>query len=280
MPADPDDAIPIHKVAQLIAGDYAIGIAVKSKAHIRGAFHYKLLQRLRMCGAATRVDVIPIRFITPGDNFCPKRSEYIRSNTCRCAICAVKRNAHAIKAGFRCAAQKSLIFLHRAARCDHMSYANARWARKLNLFTDQTFDLIFQSVGEFEAIPVEPLDAVILHGVMRSTDHHCRIRLIEAHQISHRRGWDYAHMEYIPTNGTNACRKGSRQHVAAPARIHANKNARIVHLTRKHIRACRTDLHCKRTRKISVCNTAHAVGSKKSRHVVLRKFIRAMYPVA
>ena len=115
--------------------------------------------------------------------------------------------------------------------------------RQLRFLADQALDLIFQCIGKIEPVPIEPLDAVILHRVVRSTYHHGSIRFIQPHKISQSGRWNHANVEYISADRADAGRKCSNQHVSGTPRIRTHENARVMHLVCKHICASSADLH-------------------------------------
>jgi len=89
-------------------------------------------------------------------------------------------------------------------------------------FVEQLLDLLFDIVGQFEALRAEQLDAVVLEQIMRSGNHHAEIGAHRLGQHRHRRRRHRAEQQHIHADRGEAGHHRVFDHVAGKPGILAD----------------------------------------------------------
>ena len=265
---DNENVVAVNQVPCLINTETAIRITVVGYPDICPILVHSSAQRVKMRRAAAIVDVHPIRKRMNHLDVGTEAAQYLRHRLIGCTVCTVENNLHAIKPLRTCTQyivdvliQKIVAVLYHA---DILSRRACLMIAVLQL-ADKSLQLILYGIGQLVAVTAKELDAVIGERIVGCRDHNARVHLMLTCEIGNRR------RRYDPCEkGNPPCRADPRcqcclEHLARDTRISADQNARA------HLGMCpeierrrASEMICQLRCKLCICDTTHAVRSKKS----------------
>ena len=223
-------------MSALIDQDDAIGVAIERDADVGAHFAHLAAQRLRRGGPAFLVDVESVGLDADGNNVGAQFPQRFRYHLVGRAVGAIDHHAHAVEAEIarqRALGEFDVAVMHAV---DAAGAPETRALRQslVERFVEQLLDLLFDIVGQLEALRAEQLDAVVLEQVMRGGNHHAEIGAHRLGQHRHRRRRHRAEQQHVHADRGKAGHHRVFDHVAGETRILADHDTVAMFAALKH----------------------------------------------
>ena len=223
-------------MAALVDQDDAIGVAVERDADVGAHLAHLLGQRFRRGRAAFLVDVEAVGFDADRDDVGAQFPQRFRHHLVGGAVRAIDHDAQAVErelARQRALGEFDVAVMH-AVDAAGAPEAGALRETAVDRLVEQLLDLLFDIVGQFEALRAEQLDAVVLEQIVRGRDHHAEIGAHRLGQHRDRRRRHRAEQQHVHADRGEAGHHGVFDHVAGEPRVLADHDAMAMVAALKH----------------------------------------------
>ena len=218
--ADGHDLIAVDHGAGLVDQQAAVGVSVVSDADIVSVVYHGLLQGFQVGRTAALVDIDAVGHGVHDVGTGLEAGKQLRRRCGRRAVGTVHADPQPGEVVFDCGAQMLDILraglLHAA---DHGTDIAPALLRDRIFAEDEGFDLRLCRVGQFVALAVEDLDAVVLIGIVRSGDDDAGVRPALDRQVCHRGRGDHTQRHHIAAHGADAGDQRGFQHIRGNAGV-------------------------------------------------------------
>ena len=190
-----------------------------------------------MGGSAVFVDVDAVGLVVEKHAVGPQGGKQTAGRGAGRSVGAVHRQAHAPQIHVGHVQQVADIIVHRVVTAGHpANIAAGGGGRRLRAVQDNRLDFLLQVVGQLIALAVENLDTIVFAGVVRRGNHDARVRLILAHQVSHRRRGHHAQQLHVGAHRAQPGHQRRLQHIGGHPGILADEHPRtpVLHLDEHH----------------------------------------------
>ena len=220
--------IAVHHFAPFVHGDDAVGVTVKGDAQVIAAFHHPGTELLDVGAAAVHIDIDAVRGVVDDAEVRPDGCEELPGGGAGCAVGTVHQHPDALgpcrgSGGQILHIVGSGIVVHP----DASEVLSVHQRIHPQVVQDQFLDLLLIAVGEFIALGIKELDAVVLIGIVTGGDDKGSVRLIFPGQIGHARCGDHAQQGHISAHRAESCRNGALQHAAGDPGVPPDEKMRV-----------------------------------------------------
>ena len=231
-----EQLVAVDHVSALIDQDDPVGIAIERDADVGAHFAHLAAQRFRRGRSAFLVDIESIGLDADRNHVGAQFPQRFRHHLVGRAVGAIDHHAQAVEA--EVARQRALGEFD-VAVVDAVDTAGAAETGALRQplverFVEQLLDLLFDVVGQLEALRAEQLDAVVLEQVMRGGNHHAEIGAHRLGQHRHRRRRHRAEQQHVHADRGEAGHHRVFDHVAGKPGILADDDAMAMVAALKH----------------------------------------------
>ena len=268
--ADGHNLVAVNLVAQLVAGQAAVGVAVKGNAQIVAAGLDHGAQLVQVGGAAAVVDVHAVGVGV--DDVGVQLGETVKQpggSGGRGAVGAVHQNPHARQIRAHGGGQMVDVVLPLLlVGVDDPADVAVGLQGDLLAGEDDVLNLTLQGVGELEALTVEDLDAVVLKGVVGGGDDDTGVGVVVHRDPGHGRGGNDAQMKHIGAGGAQSGNQSTLQQVRGDAGVLADGHQRlVVALSGEHLSGGQAHLVGQSGVQTGVDHAADSVSTKQFSHI-------------
>ena len=231
-----EQLVAVDQMAALVDQDDAVGVAVERDADVGAHLAHLLAQRLRRGRSAFLVDVESVRIDADRNHVGAQFPQRFRHHLVGRAVGAIDHHAQAVEA--EVARQRALGEFD-VAVVDAVDAAGAAEARALRQplverLGEQLLDLLFDVVGQLEALRAEQLDAVVLEQVVGGGNHHAEVGAHRLGQHRDRRRRHRADQEHVHADRGEARDHRVFDHVAGQTGVLADDDAVAMLAALKH----------------------------------------------
>ena len=268
-PDDCHDLIAVYDISLFIDGQEPVRVAVEGKAACSTLRDDSFLQLFKVSRAAVLIDIRPVRIRMNRDKVCAESPDGLCIRPEGCALGAVHYEFHSGEVGRDKRHRILDVFLpHVKVVRDPSDIFAGREGDILHLRTYLGLDLVLFCIRQFEAAAVKKLDSVEFHRVVRCRDDDPRIRMMFFRKECDRRCRKNAEIDDVCADRARTGHQCVCQHIAGLAGVCSDHDERpmAVLIACKHICACFAELHCKKRRKLAVCDAAHTIRTEHSAH--------------
>ena len=266
---DSHNLVTVYQIALFVNCLATVRVAVVGDAEVRAVLNDCCLQLLGVGGPHAVVDVGAVGLYSQCDNLCTQRFESCgRCCVCR-TVCAVQNNLHASKGlAFRQSGDQVLnVSLGTILQgLDGTHSATGRVAE--GLLAVNALNGVLNGVFQLLATSGQELNAVVRCGVVRCRNHHAEVSTGVCHQVSCRGGGDNAGVQHVNTCASEASLHRRNNKVCRGSGVICNHGTGAYTLSYRvkaqHNRSRLCEPHSQSGSNYIVCQTAYAVGSKKS----------------
>ena len=266
---DSHDLVAVYQVALFVNCLATVGVTVVSDAQIRAVLNHSCLQLLRVGGAHTVIDVGAVGLYSQCNDLCAQRLEGCRGCRVGCTVCAVQNNLHAGKGlAFRKGGDQVLhVSLGTVLQgLDGTHSTTGRVAE--GLLAVDALNSVLNGVFQLLAAASQELNTVVRCGVVRCRNHHAEVSTGVCHQVSCCGGGDNASVQHVNTCASEASLHRRDNKVCRGSGVICNHGTGAYTLfyrvKAQNNRSRLSELHSQGGSNYIVCQTAYAVGSKKS----------------
>ena len=232
MVASDDITLFIHTQA-------TVSIAVIGKTDVQALLYHELLQTLNVGRTSIVVDVQTVGLCIDDIGICTQRIKHRLSDVPRTTVGAVQTNLDALE---RVDSEANQI-AHVAVATGHIVHSApdmltmGKGQLRPILIKDVKFtvDIVLHQqqnlLRHLLAIAVDQLDAVIVVGIVAGRDHDATVEVVDAGDVSHRRGGSDMEQVGICTGSGQTCDQAVLEHIRATAGILTNDDACRVIIT-------------------------------------------------
>ena len=158
-----------------------------------------------MSRAHAGIDIESIRLMAHHDNLCAEFMKHRRRHMIGSPMGAVHYQSQPPKGQARRKGVFTELNISAAGIVESASLAQRCGGNALHRLIHCPFYFQLDSIGEFFATAIKKLNAVIVKWIVRSADYNSSRQAHGTGEISHRRGWHWAHQQHI-----HACSAESR----------------------------------------------------------------------
>src|SRR5882762_503516 len=216
-------AVAIHNFPGLADEERAVGVTIKGHTEARLLSDDAFLQALQVQRTTAGVDVPAVGRSAHGDNISAERPEKLRAELECCAIGAIENDPETTELcpGNEALPEKAKVFgVERFISGDRRRVLRCGLAPVLQ---DASFELFFDSVGEFHTGVRKQLHTIVFKGIVRGGDDHAGLKIILPHQTSHAGSGDHASEGHRRASLREARRKQGGDVRAGFASVHSDE---------------------------------------------------------
>ena len=263
-----NDLVAVDLMAQLIAGQAAVRVAVKGNAAVKAALHNCLFQIVQMGAAHVLVDVGTVRRDANERALGAQPGKQLLCHSGRSAVGAVDADVQAGQIAVDRLIQVVHIVLQTVRPDRHPAHGGSGRQRDAGtVVVNVLLDLIFHISRQLVAGAGKNLDAVEFHRVVGGRDDNTGIRVVFLDQIGHSGGGQHAQALHVRAHAAQAGGQGRFQHIAGLAGILADEDAgAVAGAARQDSSSAAADLHGHLTGQVRARHTADAIRSKIFSH--------------
>ena len=223
---DGHDLVAVDNFPALVRQDHAVGVSVERDADGGTGPAHLSRHFFGMQGPAAVIDIAPVRLGGQHGHVRAQLGEHLRRDPVGGAVGTIDHHAHAVE-GARLG-ERVLEELHVAAFpvVDANSLANVwfgSWRGGLGV-AHAALDVCLHVVGQLETVGSEYLDAVVLIGIVRGTDHHARVGAHAGRDEGDGRRGHGSDQHDVSTRRHDSRLQRAFQHVAGQARVLADNH--------------------------------------------------------
>ncbi len=273
-----EDLVPVHLLAGVVHGEAPVGVTVVRDAEVGPVLEDGGLEQVQVGGAASVVDVEPVRLGPDRDDLGTGPPERLGRNPGGGAVRLVEDDLQPFEPVRQDAQQVLDVAVEALAVLAHPAHAGTgrpvpRGAGAVLLVDG--LDPVLQLVGELVTTTGEELDAVVGHGVVARGEHHAQVGAERSGQERHRGRRQHTDPQDVHAGAGEARDHGGLQELPGRARVTPDDRRRPVSLERarlgQYVRRGHGEAQGHLRRQIRVGDTAHAVRAEESSHcAVLR----------
>ena len=261
--------VAIHQVALLVHCLAAVGVAVVRNTEVRAVLNHGCLQLLGVGGAHAVVDVGTVGINSQGNDLgaqCFKSSRRCRVGR---TVCAVQNNLLTGQGLVLREGRDQVLHVGLGTVFQGLDGAHSATGRVAEgLLAVDALDSVLNGILQLLTATGQELNAVVRCGIVRCRNHHAEVGTGVRHQVGCCGGGDDTGIQHV-----NACASETSLHrrddkVCRGSGVICNHGtgtyALFYRVKTQHNRGRLSELHSEGGGNYIVCQTAYAVGSKKS----------------
>ena len=166
---DEQQLVAVDEVALLVGHQDPIAIAVQRNADVGPDRRYGQFEQFRVCRTAIVVDIATVRRATDGNDLGAQVGQRPRTDLVAGAIGAVEDDLQAFEVDPVRQAGRAEVLVADAGRIDAFRLAERLRLQRDRRIAEARLDLSLDIVGQFRAVAVEELDAVVVERALITT---------------------------------------------------------------------------------------------------------------
>ena len=266
---DSHDLVAVYQVALFVNCLATVGVAVVGDAEVRAVLNDSRLQLLGVGGAHTVVDVGAVGLYSQCDDLCTQCLEGCRGRRVGCTVCAVQNNLHAVEGLAFGQGGDQVLHVSLGTVLQGLDGTHSTTGRVAEgLLAVNALNSVLNGVFQLLAATSQELNTVVRCGVVRCRNHHAKVSTGVCHQVSCCGGGDNAGIQYVNTCASEASLHRRDNKVCRGSGVICNHGtgayALFYRVKAQNNRSRLRELHSQGGSNYIVCQTAYAVGSKKS----------------
>ena len=266
---DSHDLVAVYQVTLFINCLAAVGVAVVGDTEVRAVLNHSCLQLLRVGGAHTVIDVGAVGLYSQCNDLCAQRLEGCRGCRVGCTVCAVQNNLHAGKGLAFGQGGDQVLHVSLGTVLQGLDGTHSTTGRVAEgLLAVDALNSVLNGVFQLLATAGQELNTVVRCGVVRCRNHHAEVSTGVCHQVSCCGGGDDTGIQHVNTCASEAslhCRDNEVCRGSGVICDHGTGAYTLFYRVKaQNNRSRLRELHSQGGSNYIVCQTAYAVGSKKS----------------